>query len=219
MSYYRKGFNKKGEKFYVIEVKYFDESLKKYRCKSKRIYPPIELTNNKLIYFVENAAKDFEKKVKNVLESNNSEAIDSINIKFEDYANEWLEREKRFKGITYYEDHARMVKYLVEKLGQYKLTDLNARIIQNLFDIIDDRKKVITNITSKDNFMDLLLEKGWTCKKIKDNHKGYRTFRNIMEDRNITEEKAIEFSNVVSIDVNKLFIVKKNIFHTHMKQI
>lgn len=219
MVYYRKGFNQKGELYYKIEVKYYDVNLKKYRSKTKRFYPPTGSAGNKLIYLVEKEAKEFEMKVNNILESNYSLAIDYMNIKFKDYAISWLEREKKYKGITYYEDHVRMTKYLIEKLGNYKLVDIKPIIIQNLYDKIDERKREIVNITPRENFMELLNEKGWNRKKIKDNKNGFSTFVTITRGKNITIEKAIEFSKIVDIDIKKLFIVKKSTFHMQVRQI
>ena len=219
MVYYRKGFNQKGELYYKIEVKYYDTNLKKYRSKTKRFYPPTGSAGNKLIYLVEKEAKEFEMKVNNILESNYSLAIDYMNIKFKDYAISWLEREKKYKGITYYEDHVRMTKYLIEKLGNYKLVDIKPIIIQNLYDKIDERKREIVNIMPRENFMELLNEKGWYRKKIKDNKNGFSTFVTITRGKNITIEKAIEFSKIVDIDIKKLFIVKKSTFHMQVRQI
>ena len=219
MVYYRKGFNQKGELYYKIEVKYYDTNLKKYRSKTKRFYPPTGSVGNKLIYLVEKEAKEFEMKVNNILESNYSLAIDYMNIKFKDYAISWLEREKKYKGITYYEDHVRMTKYLIEKLGNYKLVDIKPIIIQNLYDKIDERKREIVNIMPRENFMELLNEKGWNRKKIKDNKNGFSTFVTITRGKNITIEKAIEFSKIVDIDIKKLFIVKKSTFHMQVRQI
>ena len=219
MVYYRKGFNQKGELYYKIEVKYYDTNLKKYRSKTKRFYPPTGSAGNKLIYLVEKEAKEFEMKVNNILESNYSLAIDYMNIKFKDYAISWLEREKKYKGITYYEDHVRMTKYLIEKLGNYKLVDIKPFIIQRLYDKIDERKREIVNIMPRENFMELLNEKGWNRKKIKDNKNGFSTFVTITRGKNITIEKAIEFSKIVDIDIKKLFIVKKSTFHMQVRQI
>ena len=219
MVYYRKGFNQKGELYYKIEVKYYDTNLKKYRSKTKRFYPPTGSVGNKLIYLVEKESKEFEMKVNNILESNYSLAIDYMNIKFKDYAISWLEREKKYKGITYYEDHVRMTKYLIEKLGNYKLVDIKPIIIQNLYDKIDERKREIVNIMPRENFMGLLNEKGWNRKKIKDNKNGFSTFVTITRGKNITIEKAIEFSKIVDIDIKKLFIVKKSTLHMQVRQI
>ena len=219
MVYYRKGFNQKGELYYKIEVKYYDVNFKKYRSKTKRFYPPTGSAGNKLIYLVEKEAKEFEMKVNNILESNYSLTIDYMNIKFKDYAISWLEREKKYKGITYYEDHVRMTKYLIEKLGNYKLVDIKPIIIQKLYDKIDERKREIVNIMPRENFMELLNEKGWDRKKIKDNKNGFSTFVTITRGKNITIEKAIEFSKIVDIDIKKLFIVKKSTFHMQVRQI
>ena len=54
---------------------------------------------------------------------------------------------------------------------------------------------------------------------MKNNKNGFSTFVTITRGKNITIEKAIEFSKIVDIDIKKLFIVKKSTFHMQVRQI
>ena len=106
---------------------------------------------------------------------------------------------KKEKGVTYYEDKVNQVRYLIEELGNYKLTDISPAIIQDLFNRIDSRKKVSITICAKDNIKETLEKREITRTTIIDLEMPIRPYYSIISGENISEERAKGFASLFKI--------------------
>lgn len=200
---------KNGTFKYRIDVKFFDTNENKIRAKSKTFYPPKDITLRKANQMAEQEAEIFEKSIYDILNSNHPKVVDDFNITFKDFATKWLNDSKIEKGITYYEEKIDKVEYLIKEVGNYKVKELNPAIIQDMYNRIDSRKKVISKVKAVDNISTLLRKNGWNYKKIIDANVGETTYNIALSGRNISEKWAINFSNIVKMDINKLFIIDR----------
>ena len=211
MSYYvRQQINKKGDTVYKIEVRYFDIVEKKQKSKTKLFIPPKNLKGNKIELLLDKEGKNFEETVMSIVNSNNPSSIKDMRSSFKEFAIRWLDNVKKEKGVTYYEDNVNQVRYLIEELGNYKLTDISPAIIQDLFNRIDSRKKVSITICAKDNIKEILEKRGITRKTIIDSEMPIRSYYSIISGENISEERAKGFAALLKIPFKELFTIKKN---------
>ena len=211
MAYVRKKTKKNGDIIFKIEVKYYDSISKCEKTKTKTFIPPKNITESKMNYLVEKEAKDFEKQVTQIVTSNTPQAINDMKTKFKSFAIKWINNAKEEKGITYYEEKVGIVNYLIEELGDYKLTDLKPSIIQDLFNKIDARKKVVTRVWAKENIKDILKEKGISLNVCDNLGICRRTLINMRCGKNISEEWALIFSNVTNIPFDSIFNIDRKI--------
>ena len=200
---------KNGNFKYRIDVKFFDPNENKIRAKSKTFYPPKDITLRKANLMAEQEAENFEKSIYDILNSNHPKVVDDFNITFKDFATKWLNDSKIEKGITYYEEKIDKVEYLIKEVGNYKVKELNPAIIQDMYNRIDSRKKVISKVKAVDNISSLLRKNGWNYKKLIDANVGETTYKNALMGYYVSEKWAIKFSNIVNMDINKLFVIER----------
>ena len=211
MASIRKKIKKNGDICFKIEVKYYDAILKCFKNKTKTYIPPKNKSESKINYLVEKEAKDFEKSITQIVTSNTPEAIHDMRTNFKSFAMKWIKNAKEEKGITYYEEKLGIVNYLIEELGDYKLTDIKPSIIQDLFNKIDARKKVVTKVWAKDNIKDILKEKGITISYANKLGICERTFINMRCCKNVSEEWARTFSDKINTQFEDLFNLDRQI--------
>ena len=200
---------KNGKYKYRIDVKYYDKNDRKYKGKSKSYFPPENVSDNKAYLLAEKEAEAFEKSVLGIVNSNHPVIINYMNVSFKEFAEKWLEDSRVEHNITYYEEKKPLVYYLINELDRYKVNELSPSIIQELFNKIDQKKrlKVVVKITN--NFKDALRKEGWNYKRIIDSGISKRTYMNALLGENVSEKWAKDFSEHVSISYNRLFNEKK----------
>jgi len=211
LAYVRKKIKKNGDICFKIEVTYYDSVLKCKKTKTKTFIPPKNISESKINYLVEKEAKDFEDSVIQIVTSNTPQAINDMKIKFKAFATKWINNVKEEKGITYYEEKLSMVNYLIEELGEYKLTDIKPSIIQDLFNRIDARKKVVTKVWAKDNIKDILKEKGISLDYAESLGICRTTLICMRCGKNISEEWAINFSEKTNIPFDSIFNIDRKV--------
>lgn len=196
---------KNGTIVYRINVKYYDKITGLQKLKSTTCIPPQNLSPLKMDAFVEKEAEEFEKSIRNIVNSNKPNATNYHNSNFKEFALMWINTSKKEKGVTYYEDNIRQVNYLIKELGHYKLKEITPAIIQELYDRIDSRKREIITVVAQPNFNDVIYAYGWTRTKIKDTIKEYNTYRTAFEGRNVNESNARKLSKSLGIPFELLF--------------
>lgn len=111
--------------------------------------------------------------------------------KYENYAIEWLIDKKTYVKESTYANYAYIVyNYLIPNLGNYKLNELNNKMIQNL--IIKFHENNLSNKTIKDIIMVL------------------KVSLNSAFNENVIKKFSLSFSYPNNINVKSLYVLSKN---------
>lgn len=91
-----------------------------------------------------------------------------------------------------------------EYIGGYKLKELTPVAIQNCYDMLDKKQKVITTVTSKGDFRELMKEHGLRYRDFhKDNKMASPSLNTLLKGGNISLETAEKVAKIMNMPVKK----------------
>ncbi|MFI3162966.1 MAG: site-specific integrase [Bacillota bacterium] len=115
-------------------------------------------------------------------------------------------------SLSYYSNAVFALKMANEYIGGYKLKELTPVAIQNCYDMLDKKQKVITTVTSKGDFRELMKEHGLRYRDFhKDNKMASPSLNTLLKGGNISLETAEKVAKIMNMPVKKIFnvMVKK----------
>ena len=165
MATIRKRKRKDGE-VYIVQVKLTDKGSGRQVVRSRVWKPDPAMTDKQAERGAIVFADAFEKEVRESI-SGGKGIADNPNITFREFAAQWLEKIKRDHSLSYYENSKNVIEYTCQFIGGYKLRELTPAVIQNYFNKLDERKRVLSQITPKSNFREVLQSYGLNYVKLR----------------------------------------------------
>ena len=210
MATIRKRERKKGT-VYAIQVKVFDAKTNSYKTVVKTVEPDPSLTKKQLERYLDDEAKKFEEEAHQI-NTSSSGLITDYNISFKDYSMKWLEKVGREYSISYYHQAEVALKEINQVIGKYKLREINPSILQQYFDHLDARKRIIEYVTIQPNARDVLKKYNLSIRYIQDTL-GFQTTSLIQlyEGKTAGLKWSTQFAKNLKIPFDELFIVHKEV--------
>ncbi len=197
---------KNGKISYEIQVKATDKNTGKQVVKSMTWRPDDGMSDKKAQKEVILVADRFEREILQTL-SGFSAGYDPTSITFREAGELWLEKVKKDNAPTYFvkvQDH---LKYINQNIGGYKLKEITPGLLQNFFDAIDKRRKIVRTITPVPNFKEILLSYGYDYMDLRYKYKiQAATLCYAMQGKKVGEKWANRLVEVTEIPFDKLFI-------------
>ena len=208
MATIRKRVNKSGELVFDIQVKTKNQGNGKLVIQTKVWKPETNCTLKKAERDAIIFADQFEKDVKRSV-SSSALTPENPNITFREFCEKWLDRTKKEYSIVYYVKAKDCLSLSCDYIGGYKLKELNPAIIQSFYDKLDERKKVVTKISPKENYRQVLESYKFDYNKLR-YELGIQNFTlaNSYKGKNVSRKWANNLSNKTHIPFSKLFEVK-----------
>ena len=135
-----------GSTSYSIQVKVKDVVLGKTITKNMTWRKPSDMTEFKAKREVERIALEFEDKIRKQASGILTQEND---IKFIDYANEWLKRTKKTQSPAYYVRGRECIKVIYKYFGDIKLKEITPTLVQRFIDKLTDHKVVMETAVMK----------------------------------------------------------------------
>ncbi len=156
-------------------------------------------------------ADQYEAQIRAASLSATGEQFMSAESTLREYAVWWLERRKDEISATYYINCKNSIDDIVEKIGAYKMRELNPSIIQRYYDAIDRRERTIFTITPLPEAIRQRMEAtGKNYKYLRYDAKVCsNTISIALNGGNVSMEFAETLAKELETDVKKLFVIKK----------
>ena len=197
---------KNGKISFEIQVKSTDKNTGKQVIKSMTWRPDDGMTAKKAQKEVILVADRFEKEILQTL-SGFSAGYDPTSITFREAGELWLEKVKKDNAPTYYVKVKDHLDYINENIGGYKLKEITPGLLQNFFNAIDKRRKLVRTITPVPNFKDIIQSYGYDYMDLRYKYKiQSATLCYAMQGKNVGEKWANNFVKITGIPYDKLFI-------------
>ena len=197
---------KNGKISFEIQVKSTDKNTGKQVIKSMTWRPDEGMTAKKAQKEVILVADRFEKEILQTL-SGFSAGYDPTSITFREAGELWLEKVKKDNAPTYYVKVKDHLEYINENIGGYKLKEITPGLLQNFFNAIDKRRKLVRTITPVPNFKDIIQSYGYDYMDLRYKYKVQpATLCYAMQGKNVGEKWANNFVKITGIPYDKLFI-------------
>lgn len=201
----RKRTLKDGSAVYDIQVKLTDKGSGKKITHTTTWKPDAGMTDKKAQRQVILVADQFAKEIFNTLNSNRPQE-EPTNITFRMLCDKWLEKTKREGSLSYYSTSKKELEFACSKIGGYRLKELTPYILQEFFDFIDKRKRIMNVITPKPNFKDILAAYGFNYKNLR---YGYgitsSTLAYALKGNKVGAKWSTELCRATKIPFDKLF--------------
>ena len=204
MATIRKRARKDGEVF-IIQVKLTDKGSGQQVVRSRVWKPEKGMTAKQAERAAAVQAELFENEVRESI-SGSAGINDNPNITFREFAKQWLEKIKRDHSLSYYENSIDVIEEINQFIGGYKLREITPAIIQNFFNKLDKRKRVINQITPKPNFREVLQSYGFNYVKLRyDYHIQSCTLANAFAGKGVSKTWSTDFCEKLDIPFDELF--------------
>ncbi len=202
--------------FYRIIVKYVneygDQAQKEFRYK-----PGSGVSEAKAEVLAEMYGEECEKKLLEEvsLRKKDLETKDSIEyITFEELTKIWLDykydtsnpNDSDNISLSYYKRCIRMLEFYNKEFGNVRVKDLTSEKIYKVYKKIESEKRVIVNVRAKDNFKDVLKERGFSYRVLRYDCKlNSCSLSHALRGMNISEKYAKELCQKTAIPFNDIF--------------
>ncbi|HPF54883.1 MAG TPA: tyrosine-type recombinase/integrase [Clostridia bacterium] len=194
---------------YRIQVKLRDKGAGSVKVYTTTWHPPKGLTAKQTTRELMLYADKYENDLRMSTTSSDGQSA-SPDTTVEAFAAWWLERVKNENSASYYNNCKVSLKDAIERLGAYKLRELNPAVIQRFYDTVDKKKKTITTVIAKPalkeamdtqriGFNELRKKRGFNCS----------TLCAALAGQPISLEYAKRLSAALHMDVKALFLISQ----------
>lgn len=165
MAYYKKRDNKNGT-VYRLFAKIYVPGKKEPLQLSKTFIPPAGTSPARAEKLAEIEANLFEEEKKNEILGNDY-LMKNPNITFAQFAAIWLEKTQRECSLSYYVHTRDLIEEINQTIGNYKLKEIDTRIIRDYFNSLDKKQRIIHKIHPHSNFKETLKSNGFNYNRLR----------------------------------------------------
>lgn len=141
MATIRKRKSKNGELSFYFQVKTTDKGSGEQILRTLTWHPEDGMSEKKAEKAAQVAADAFEKEVIASISGCIQQTESITKITFRTMSEKWLDHLKRDLSTEYYYSAKKDIEFVNRHIGGYKLREITPAIIQNFFNLIDDRRK------------------------------------------------------------------------------
>ena len=202
-----KRVNKDGTVAYRIQVYVKNKATGKATTKVTTWNKPNDMSEREANKEVSKCAMNFEERIRN---EKKLETDVSFEIKLIDFIPIWLESIKKNNSLSYYASMCEVTKYIGERIGNYKLKELNPTRIQLFIDDLDNIKLKKQSAVAKP-----MLRTKFNLTKLSREQFGlkygmsHRTIGTALLGRAVDLASASKISKVLGYEIDDLFDYKK----------
>lgn len=190
---------------YIVQVKLTDKGSGQQVVRSRVWKPEPGMTTKQAERAVSVFADEFENEVKESI-SGSAGIIDNPNITFREFSEQWLERTKRDQSLSYYVNSMKILEEVNKSIGGYKLRELTPAIIQNYFNKLDAKKKIVNQVTAKPEFRERLNARGYNYMKLRyDLHIQSCSLANAFSGKAVSKTWSSDLCDRLGIPFDELF--------------
>jgi len=193
---------------YLFQVKLTNPLTAKKLVKTKTWNPPKSYTQKQAEREAVILADAWEKEVRAYYNVYNPHGELTPDSTFKEVAEKWLEKLEGQGSLSHLEGSKDYIKVVLPHIGKIKVGMLTQGIIQNLFDWVDKRERIIIKVRSKPKIVRKTMKnRNETYATMTNNHKiNNNSICAVLNGkRNVTLDYAERFAKALDADVNLLF--------------
>lgn len=193
-------------KGYEIQVKYLDSNTGKYKYRKTTYYPDASMTSKQAYNQAIIEAEKFQNEIIQFQAVSNNN-LDGRKITLAEYSKVWHEKIYKEKSHSFYYSSGLIINEMNEKIGHFKLRDLNIHIIQEYYNHIDAMTKTYTYVRPKEGFKEVLHKHNFKFRQTKKEICLF-TLLELYKGGNASVDWANRFCGVTGINFDDLFEIK-----------
>lgn len=207
MAYIQKRVNKSGT-VYRLSAKIYVPGEKEPLQLSKTFIPPVGVSASRAEKLAEKEAEFFEEeKKKEIL--GNKYLMQNPNITFAEFSAIWLEKTKKEHSLSYYVHSTDLLDEINQAIGHYPLKKIDPNIIQDYFDFLDEKERIIYKVHPHSNFKEILKSNGFNYNRLRYDLKiQCNTLSRAYNGKDVSKEWADNIAIKTELPIEKLFDVE-----------
>ena len=181
----KKHKNKDGKTVYYLQAKVYDKNTKNYEYAYDTWEPEGRMTEKQQEKKAREEADKLHKALKKRV-CGSLNVLSKASATFEEFSEIWLENSDNNHALSYNTTCRNLLKEINQSIGHYKLCELDQFIIQDYYDKLDKKVRIVETITPKPDIKENLISKGF----------GYNRLRYDLEIQHCTLSRAYNGMNV-----------------------
>ena len=207
MGYYQKRENKSGT-VYRLFAKIYVPGQKEPLQPSKTFIPPAGISPTRAEKLAQIEADLFEEeKRKEIL--GNKYLMKNPDITFAEFSAIWLEKTQKEHSLSYYVHSTDLLDEINQAIGHHPLKKIDPNIIQDYFDFLDEKERIIYKVHPHSDFKEILKSNGFNYNRLRYDLKiQCNTLSRAYNGKDVSKEWADNIALKTELPIEKLFDVE-----------
>ena len=204
MAYYTKRETKSGT-VYRLHAKIRVPGRKDYLHLTDTFHPEKGMSSARAEKAAQKAAELFEEEKKAEI-LGNSYLMKNPNITFAEFSAIWLEKTKKEHSLSYYVHSTDLLDEINQAIGHHPLKKIDPIIIQDYFNFLDEKERIIYKVHPHQDFKEILKSNGFNYNRLRYDLKiQCNTLSRAYNGKDVSKEWADNIAAKTQLPFEKLF--------------